>query len=143
MFAPAFSAAQDHGEHPATSDQPAIFKAETRLVVLHASVADKNGKLLTNLPEKAFKVYENGAEQTIKDFRREDVPVSLGLVIDNSGSMRDKRAKVERAALQAHAKGATGIVEVVTDRDQPAEQRRLISVAVDAPTARGQGGTFH
>ena len=99
MFAPAFSAAQDHVEHPATSDQPAIFKAETRLVVLHASVADKNGKLLTNLPEKAFKVYENGAEQTIKDFRREDVPVSLGLVIDNSGSMRDKRAKVERAAL--------------------------------------------
>lgn len=96
MFAPAFSAAQDHA---ATSDQPAIFKAETRLVVLHASVADKNGKLLTNLPEKAFKVYENGAEQTIKDFRREDVPVSLGLVIDNSGSMRDKRAKVERAAL--------------------------------------------
>ena len=99
LIAPVFPAAQDHIEHPATSDQPAIFKAETRLVVLHASVADKNGKLLTNLPEKAFKVYENGTEQTIKDFRREDVPISLGLVIDNSGSMRDKRAKVERAAL--------------------------------------------
>jgi VWFA-related protein len=43
-------------------------------------------------------VYENGAEQPIKIFKREDVPVSLGIIVDNSGSMREKRQKVEAAA---------------------------------------------
>jgi VWFA-related protein len=85
---------------PATPDDgPATFTADTRLVLLPVSVADKNGKLITNLPREAFKVYENGAEQAIKLFRREDVPISLGIIIDNSGSMRDKRAKVETASL--------------------------------------------
>jgi Ca-activated chloride channel family protein len=77
-----------------------VFRSETRLVVLHASVVDRRDRLVTNLPQSAFKVYEDGVEQQIKVFRREDVPVSLGLVIDNSGSMRDKRQKVESASLQ-------------------------------------------
>ena len=68
-------------------------------MVCHATVVDKNGHLVTNLPQDAFTVYENGVLQPIKIFRREDVPVSMGLIIDNSGSMRDKRAKVEAAAL--------------------------------------------
>ena len=76
-----------------------IFTADTDLVVLHASVFDKNGKLVTNVPQSAFKVFENGVEQPIKIFRREDVPVSMGIIIDNSGSMRDKLAKVAAAAL--------------------------------------------
>ena len=62
-------------------------------------MVDKNGRFVTNLPQEAFTVLENGVEQQIKTFRREDVPVSMGLVVDNSGSMRDKRAKVEAAAL--------------------------------------------
>jgi VWFA-related protein len=77
----------------------AQFRADTRLVVLHASVADKHGKLLTDLKQNAFKVFENGQPQQVKIFRREDVPVSLGLVIDDSGSMMTKRARVEAAAL--------------------------------------------
>ncbi len=81
------------------AQEDAIFRSDTRLVVLHASVVDKGGKLVTNLPQQAFKVFENGAEQAIKIFKREDVPVSLGLLIDDSGSMRDKRAKVGAAAL--------------------------------------------
>jgi VWFA-related protein len=60
---------------------------------------DKNGHLVTTLPREAFTVFENGVQQEIKQFKREDVPVSMGLIIDNSGSMRDKRAKVEAAAL--------------------------------------------
>ena len=83
----------------AQSDEPPMFRSDSRLVVLHASVVDRKGKLLTDLPQSAFKVYENGAEQSIKLFKREDVPVSLGMVIDNSGSMRDKRPRVERASL--------------------------------------------
>jgi len=51
------------------------------------------------LPQSAFTVYENGVKQEITTVRREDVPVSLGLVIDNSASMHDKRAKVGSAAL--------------------------------------------
>lgn len=77
-----------------------VFRADTRLVVLHASVVDRSGKLVTDLPQKAFRVTENGVEQQIKVFRREDIPVSLGLVIDNSGSILKRRQKVEAAALQ-------------------------------------------
>ena len=82
----------------AQKDQ-AIFRTDTRVVVCHTIVQDKNGHLITNLGQEAFTVYENGVQQPISLFRREDVPVSLGLIIDNSGSMRDKRAKVEAAAL--------------------------------------------
>jgi Ca-activated chloride channel homolog len=77
------------------------FRSDTRLVVLHASVVDNKGRLLTDLPRNAFKIYENKVEQPLKTFRREDVPVTLGLVIDNSGSMRNKRKQVETAALAA------------------------------------------
>ncbi len=82
-----------------TPSDEGIFRIDTRLVVLHASVVDKSGKLVTNLGQGAFKVFENGAEQSIKIFKREDVPVSMGLLIDDSGSMREKRAKVGAAAL--------------------------------------------
>jgi VWFA-related protein len=80
-------------------DSGAVFRADTRVVDLHATVVDKNGHLVTNLPKEAFTVYENGMQQEIRQFKREDVPVSMGLIVDNSGSMRDKRAKVEAAAL--------------------------------------------
>jgi VWFA-related protein len=88
---------------PKQSENPdsgeAVFSTETRLVQLPVTVSDKSGRLVTNLPQSAFQVYENGALQTIKLFKREDVPISLGLIIDNSGSMREKRAGVESAAL--------------------------------------------
>jgi Ca-activated chloride channel family protein len=80
-------------------DDTATFRADTRLVVLHATVIDKSGKYVTNLPQKSFKVFENGVEQPIKKFMREDVPVSMGLIVDNSGSMRTKRLRVEASAL--------------------------------------------
>jgi VWFA-related protein len=80
-------------------DDRAVFRSETRLVLLHATVVDKNGHLVTNLNRNAFKVFENNVEQELRVFRREDVPVSLALVIDNSGSMRDKRQKVEASSL--------------------------------------------
>lgn len=80
-------------------EDTATFRADTRLVLLHATVVDKGGKLVTNLSRDAFHVFENGVEQKLKIFRREDVPISLGIVVDNSGSMRDKRAKVEAASI--------------------------------------------
>jgi Ca-activated chloride channel homolog len=80
-------------------DSGAIFRADTNVVDLHATVVDRNGHLVTNLTAEAFTVYGNGAVQQIRSFKREDVPVSMGLIIDNSGSMRSKRSKVEAAAL--------------------------------------------
>jgi len=90
--------AQNPSPTPATSEEP-TFTVGTRLVVLPVSVLNKDGKLVTDLQQKSFKVFENGIEQPIKIFRREDVPISLGIIIDNSGSMREKRQKVEAASL--------------------------------------------
>jgi VWFA-related protein len=84
---------------PPQDDLP-IYRLDARLVVLHASVVDKNGKLLTNIPQSAFKVLEDGVEQPLKLFRREDVPVSMGIIVDNSGSMSGKRSRVAAAALE-------------------------------------------
>jgi Ca-activated chloride channel homolog len=96
------------------------FRADTRLVVLHASVVDKSGKLLTALPQTAFKIFENNIQQPIKMFRREDVPVSLGLVVDNSGSMRNKRRRVEAAALAAvKASNPRDEITIVNFNDEP------------------------
>jgi VWFA-related protein len=75
------------------------FSVGTRLVVCHTTVMDKTGHLITSLTKDQFTVFENGVPQEIKEFKREDVPVSMGLIIDNSGSMREKRAKVEAASL--------------------------------------------
>lgn len=77
----------------------AVFKSDSRLVEVHTTVTDKENRLLTDLPQNVFKIFENGVAQDIKVFRREDAPISLGLIIDNSASMRDKRAKVAAAVL--------------------------------------------
>jgi VWFA-related protein len=67
--------------------------------VLHATVVDDKNHLITNLDKNAFTVFENGKPQVITDFRHQDVPVAMGIVIDNSGSMREKRDKVNKAAV--------------------------------------------
>jgi Ca-activated chloride channel family protein len=69
------------------------------LVVLHTSVVDDRGKFVEGLTQDDFRVYEDKVEQKLSIFKREDIPVSMGLVIDNSGSMRDKRPRVNEAAL--------------------------------------------
>lgn len=84
---------------PPQDSTGAVFRADTRLVVCHTTVVDKAGHFVMNLPQSAFTIYENGAQQQIRKFKREDVPVSMGLIVDNSGSMRDKRQRVEAAAL--------------------------------------------
>ncbi len=68
-------------------------------VRLNASVIDASGTPVDSLPEDAFHVYEDGVPQTIVGFRHEDLPVSLGILIDSSGSMYDKRTSVDAASL--------------------------------------------
>jgi Ca-activated chloride channel family protein len=68
-------------------------------VVLNATVLDNNNHLVTTLDQNAFKVFEDNVPQTIASFRREDLPVSLGILVDNSGSMTTKRKSVAQASL--------------------------------------------
>ena len=88
------------GEQP-IDDQAAtfVFKKEVREVILHGTVVDEQRRLVTNLERAAFTVFEDGVPQATTSFHRDDVPVALGIVIDNSGSMRDKRDKVNQAVL--------------------------------------------
>ena len=75
------------------------IKIDVGLVVLHTTVLDDRGKFADGLKADNFRVYEDKVEQKLSTFKREDVPVSMGLVIDNSGSMRDKRPRVNEAAI--------------------------------------------
>lgn len=85
---------------PPPDDDELVFRSDTRLVLLYLGIFEKNGRVAPSVPKDAVKVFENDVEQPIRIFRREDVPISLGIVIDNSGSMRDKRQKVEAAAVR-------------------------------------------
>jgi Ca-activated chloride channel homolog len=85
-------------EPPAEGDL--TFSTGTRLVVLYCGVFDRRGRMVTDLERGAFKVFENNVEQDIRIFRQEDVPLSLGILIDNSGSMRGRRGAVESAAVR-------------------------------------------
>lgn len=76
-----------------------VFRTHVDEVVLNVTVIDRKQRLVTTLKKDDFKVFEDDVEQKISSFRREDVPVSLGILIDNSGSMRDKRDAVNRAAI--------------------------------------------
>src|SRR5579872_3220992 len=74
------------------------FRVGTDLVQLNVSVFDASGKILKGLPQSAFTVYENNVKQEISVFRQEEVPVSLGLLIDSSASMQNKKDRVASAA---------------------------------------------
>jgi len=84
---------------PAKQQPGASIKVDVNLVVLHTSVLDDRGKFVEGLTQDNFRVYEDKSEQKLSVFKREDIPVSMGLVIDNSGSMRDKRPRVNEAAI--------------------------------------------
>ncbi|MDR3721238.1 MAG: VWA domain-containing protein [Candidatus Acidoferrales bacterium] len=69
------------------------------LVVLHVTVADGKGQFISDLKQGNFRVFEQNIEQKLSFFSRDDIPVTMGLVIDNSGSMREKRDQVNAAAM--------------------------------------------
>jgi VWFA-related protein len=97
------------GEAPTTSPQGVgniaregnkfTLRQDAYEVRLNASVFDAGGRTVQTLDKDAFKVYEDGVPQTIVSLRHEDLPVSIGLLIDSSGSMYDKKSAVEQATL--------------------------------------------
>jgi VWFA-related protein len=76
-----------------------VISVDVNLVVLHATVLDSKGGFVSGLQKEAFHVYEDGAPEVIRVFDHEDVPVAVGLAVDNSGSMGRKRKDVTAAAL--------------------------------------------
>src|SRR5690242_10574376 len=79
-----------------------VFKAGAELVVLHVNVFNGRSDAVPNLPQSAFTVFEDDKPQDISFFNAGDVPVTVGLVIDNSTSMLTER-EVVRAGTQAFA----------------------------------------
>ena len=75
------------------------IQTTSRLVLLDVSVKDAAGGFVSGLTKDNFKVFENGKPQEISQFANADIPVTVGIVVDESGSMRPKRAQVITAAL--------------------------------------------
>lgn len=74
-------------------DRP-TFKSNSELVVMHVSVRDRGGRYITGLTQDAFTVIDDGRPQTLEMFSAEEVPASVGFLIDNSNSMRPNRDRV-------------------------------------------------
>jgi len=80
-------------------DHGYLLHRDVEEVVLNVTVLDDKNKLVMTLDKPDFKVFEDGTPQTIISFQHDDLPVSMGILVDNSGSMRDKREAVNSAAL--------------------------------------------
>ena len=79
--------------------QEYTINVDVNLVVLHATVLDKKGRMVNDLKQEDFRVYEDGTPQRLSVFSHADIPVTMGIVIDDSGSMREKRQAVNASAL--------------------------------------------
>lgn len=108
------------GQGPTATDSGVfIFRTQAQEVTLHATVVDERNRLVTNLARPDFTVFENNQPQQIRTFRQEDFPVAMGIVIDNSGSMREKRDQVNKAALNlVRASNSDDQVFVVNFNDE-------------------------
>src|SRR4029077_5594124 len=98
------------GQATGADKQGSSIKVDVNLVVLHTTVLDDRQRFADGLKQENFRVFEDKIEHRLSVFKREDVPVSMGLVIDNSGSMREKRPRVNEAAIT--------LVEASNPRDE-------------------------
>jgi Ca-activated chloride channel homolog len=90
---------QNHNAPQPSQLTPYAIRSNVNLVVLRATVRDHKGAPVSGLTQESFQVYEDKVLQPIESFSHDDIPVTIGLVIDSSGSMRPKRAEVIDAAL--------------------------------------------
>lgn len=96
------------GPTPANNQTPHVqqrsgggftISTQVNLTVLRATVLDKRGRMINDLTKNDFEVYEDGTPQKLSVFSHADIPVTMGIVIDDSGSMKEKRPSVNAAAL--------------------------------------------
>ena len=121
-----------------------VYRSQVNEVTLSAVVLDSKRHLVTNLAAANFAVFEDNQPQKITFFRREDIPVSIGIVIDNSGSMRSKRAAVSKAVLNLiQASNSQDEVFVVNFNDDSyldqdfTNKNELLREALDRVDSRG------
>jgi Ca-activated chloride channel homolog len=126
-----------------------VFKKQVEEVVLHATVYDQDRNPVTGLNGSEFSVFENGIPQQITSFRQEDVPVAMGIVVDNSGSMRDKREAVEQAVLNLiRASNSQDQVFVVNFGEKPyldqdfTSNENLLQTALHQVSFRGSTALY-
>jgi Ca-activated chloride channel homolog len=84
---------------PKAGKKKLTYGVDVDLVMMYTSVFDKSGHFVGGLKKDNFKLYEDGVEQKIDRFSQEDVPISMGILLDLSGSMRGKIDQVNKAAL--------------------------------------------
>jgi Ca-activated chloride channel homolog len=97
-----------------------VYRQQVDEVTLQATVIDQKRHLVTTLNVANFEVFEDGQAQKITSFRREDIPVSIGIVVDNSGSMRTKRSAVTKAVVNlVQASNTNDEVFIVNFNDEP------------------------
>jgi len=133
------------GAKPRGEDTGDIVSLTAELVLLDVTVVDRRNHVVPNLEKDRFVVYENGVRQEIAFFSREEAPVSLGLVLDTSGSMRRKLSKVIAAAKslmrQSHPEDEYFLVEFKGEAELVEDFTRdvtLIHDALDNIVAGGQ-----
>jgi Ca-activated chloride channel homolog len=132
------------GEVTKNSSGGFTYKSIVNEVTLSATVLDAKRHLVTNLDKTNFVVYEDGQPQNITSFIRRDIPVSIGIVVDNSGSMRTKRTAVSKAVLNLiQASNPQDEVFVVNFNDDPyldqdfTNKLDLLHEALDRVDSRG------
>jgi VWFA-related protein len=79
-----------HSSPPAGHDSPASLRLDVNVVLIPVIVTDTYNRPVTTLPKESFRVLEDGIEQSVTSFVREEAPISLGLLFDSSGSMKDR-----------------------------------------------------
>ncbi len=101
LIIPCSIKAQETNELPRGESAGSAFKlgVQVDLVVMHTSVFDKDGHFVTGLEPANFRLHEDGKEQEIVSFAQEDVPLTIGILLDTSGSMRQEMEQVNNAAL--------------------------------------------
>jgi Ca-activated chloride channel family protein len=132
-----------------TQDSGFTLSVDVELVELPVSIVDRDGHPVVGLQREHFTVFEDGVEQEIALFKQEDVPISLGLVIDNSGSMRNKRERVNSAALvfvsESNSEDETFIInfndEVFLEQEFTGSMGNLVD-ALDNIDARGETALY-
>src|SRR5918993_5004820 len=86
--------------HSSVPQERPTFKASSELAVLHVTVRDRGGRYITGLTRDAFTVIDDGKPQTLEMFSADEVPASIGFLIDNSNSMHPNRERVIAAAVE-------------------------------------------
>ncbi len=105
---------------PATGPITPVIKKKVDLVLVPVTITDQSDRVITGLDKQNFKIYENKRQQEIQHFSSEDVPISVGIILDTSGSMKSKMARAKEA-VQEFCKAANPQDEffMITFANQP------------------------